>query len=298
MLESVLPKEGLNSASDQGQEAPVRHRFSRLPAPRRARAGLRVARNSAAVSADSAHAAALAEIELASPPIFIAPPSTASLPGLLDVPLPLAQLRPARRGRRAQLKRLVDFVGAALLLVLLAPLVLAIAIAIKLDSAGPVLFRQQRVGRERARFTLYKFRTMVDGADQLKSALLDRNDMSPPMFKIRNDPRVTRLGRMLRRRGLDELPQLLNVLRGDMSLVGPRPLVPDEDARVPDPYRQRRLGLAPGLTGPWQVMRNRHLVPFSHMVSLDCRYVAAWSLWRDLKLLLGTILVVRRGDSA
>jgi exopolysaccharide biosynthesis polyprenyl glycosylphosphotransferase len=190
-------------------------------------------------------------------------------------------------------KRAVDILGAAAALVFLAPLILVIALAIKLTSKGPILFAQARIGRDHEPFRMLKFRTMVDGADALKQDLSALNEAQYPMFKIAADPRVTRVGQFLRRTSLDELPQLWNVLRGQMSLVGPRPLVPAEDAQVIG-WHRARLHLAPGLTGPWQVM-GRTEIPFQEMVKLDCRYLADWSLWNDIKLLMRTIPVVLRG---
>jgi exopolysaccharide biosynthesis polyprenyl glycosylphosphotransferase len=191
------------------------------------------------------------------------------------------------------LKRALDFTGAAVGLILLAPLFAATALAIRLDSRGPVFFRQSRIGRDDLPFTLYKFRTMDDGADALKPSLAHLNEATGPMFKIVADPRVTRVGRFLRRHSIDELPQLCNVLRGEMSLVGPRPLVPAEDSQIAGHHRSR-LQLTPGLTGPWQVS-GRSAIPFDEMVELDYSYVAQWSLWNDMKLLLRTAPVVLLG---
>jgi exopolysaccharide biosynthesis polyprenyl glycosylphosphotransferase len=192
------------------------------------------------------------------------------------------------------LKRGLDWIGGLTTLILLAPLAAVIAIAIKLDSPGPVLFRQTRVGRDGRRFQMLKFRTMVDGADALKAGLLDRNE-ADGLFKIADDPRTTRVGRILRRASLDELPQLVNVLRGEMSLVGPRPLVVDEDSKVQG-WHRRRLQLTPGMTGPWQILGSAR-IPLSEMVKIDYLYVANWSLWGDVKILLRTLpyLVRRRG---
>jgi exopolysaccharide biosynthesis polyprenyl glycosylphosphotransferase len=191
------------------------------------------------------------------------------------------------------LKRTMDWVGASLALVLSAPVFLLIALAIKLESRGPVLFRQTRVGRDGRRFQMLKFRTMVDGADRMKAALRDRNETSG-LFKIADDPRVTRVGRLLRRTSLDELPQLLNVLRGEMSLVGPRPLVVDEDDKVGG-WHRRRLHLMPGMTGHWQILGSAR-IPLHEMVKIDYLYVANWSLWGDVKILLRTIpYLVSRG---
>jgi lipopolysaccharide/colanic/teichoic acid biosynthesis glycosyltransferase len=169
-----------------------------------------------------------------------------------------------------------------------------IALAIKLDSRGPVLYRQQRVGRDGRTFSMAKFRTMVDGADSQKEALRHHNE-ADGLFKIADDPRITRVGRLLRRTSLDELPQLLNVLRGQMSLVGPRPLVPEDDERVQGWYR-RRLHLTPGMTGRWQVLGSAR-IPLQEMVKLDYLYAANWSLWLDVKIMLRTIgfVLSRRG---
>jgi exopolysaccharide biosynthesis polyprenyl glycosylphosphotransferase len=192
------------------------------------------------------------------------------------------------------LKRTTDVVGAAIGLALLSPLLAAIALAIKLDSPGPVLFRQRRVGRDGCTFAMAKFRTMVDGAERQKAALRDRNE-ADGLFKIADDPRITRVGRLLRRASLDELPQLWNVLRGQMSLVGPRPLVPEDDRRVEGWYR-RRLHLTPGMTGRWQVLGSAR-IPLREMVKLDYLYAANWSLWLDVKIMLRTIgfVLSRRG---
>lgn len=194
------------------------------------------------------------------------------------------------------LKRSLDVAVAGLMLLVLSPVLVAVAIAVRLDSPGPLLFGQRRVGRRNQEFCMWKFRTMIPGADQMKGDLAHLNEMDcGPMFKITNDPRVTRVGRFLRRTSIDELPQLINVLRGDMSLVGPRPLVPAEDDHVIG-WHRARLDLTPGLTGPWQVM-GRNAIPFHEMVKLDYLYVAEWSLWNDLKLMVRTLPVVfgRRG---
>jgi exopolysaccharide biosynthesis polyprenyl glycosylphosphotransferase len=192
------------------------------------------------------------------------------------------------------LKRTLDRAASALALIFVAPLMAAIAAAIKLDSRGPVLFRQQRIGQDERPFEMLKFRTMVDGADGQKAALLHRNEREG-LFKIAADPRITRVGRVLRRAYVDELPQLLNVLRGDMSLVGPRPLVIEDDSRVVG-WDRRRLHLTPGMTGPWQVTGVTR-PPLAEMVKLDYLYVATWSLWGDIKIILRTIRLVldRRG---
>jgi exopolysaccharide biosynthesis polyprenyl glycosylphosphotransferase len=185
----------------------------------------------------------------------------------------------------AFVKHSFDLAAGALALIFAAPLFLAIAIAIKLDSRGKVLFRQPRVGRDGRIFEMYKFRTMYDGADELKVTLEELNE-TIGLFKIADDPRVTRVGRLLRRTSLDELPQLLNVVKGDMSLVGPRPLVPEEDRKVQG-WARRRLHLTPGMTGNWQTLGAQR-VPLHEMVKIDYLYIANWSLWGDIKALLRT----------
>ena len=184
------------------------------------------------------------------------------------------------------LKRGFDLLGASLILAAAAPLMLAIAAAIRLDSRGPVFFRQTRVGKDGERFEMLKFRSMVVDADRLKESLRHLNESSG-LFKIENDPRITRVGRLLRRTSLDELPQLLNVWRGEMSLVGPRPLVVDEDAQVHG-FDRHRLHLTPGMTGHWQILGSAR-IPMDEMVGIDYLYVANWSLWTDVKILLRTI---------
>jgi exopolysaccharide biosynthesis polyprenyl glycosylphosphotransferase len=192
------------------------------------------------------------------------------------------------------LKRSTDVLAAAFGLVVLGPLLAIIALAITVGSRGPVLFRQERVGRDGRIFSMVKFRTMIDGAHGQQAALRDRNE-ADGLFKIAADPRITRVGGILRRASLDELPQLWNVLRGQMSLVGPRPLVPEDDQRVEGWYR-RRLHLRPGMTGRWQVLGSAR-IPLHEMVKLDYLYAANWSLWLDVKILLRTIAFVvgRRG---
>jgi exopolysaccharide biosynthesis polyprenyl glycosylphosphotransferase len=184
------------------------------------------------------------------------------------------------------LKRVLDVVMAATAVVVLSPFLLAVAIAVKLSSPGPVLFRQARIGRQGNEFQMLKFRTMVRDADERKHELLEYNEAAP-LFKIANDPRTTAVGRFLRRRSLDELPQLMNVLRGDMSIVGPRPLVTDED-RLFSGWQRRRYHVAPGITGPWQILGSSR-VPVSDMVTLDYLYCTNWSLWLDLKIMARTV---------
>jgi exopolysaccharide biosynthesis polyprenyl glycosylphosphotransferase len=205
--------------------------------------------------------------------------------------MPLLSLGKPRLTRSSQIaKRALDIVMASLLLVALAPLALIVALAIKLESKGPVLFRQPRVGRNGQTFDVLKFRSMyVDAELHL--------DESGVMVKGREDPRTTRVGRLLRRFSLDEAPQLVNVLRGEMSLVGPRPLVPEESAVLAENWHVRRFDLRPGLTGIWQV-QGRSENPFQEMIRLDYQYVAGWSLSRDVEILLATIPAVLSGRGA
>jgi exopolysaccharide biosynthesis polyprenyl glycosylphosphotransferase len=192
-------------------------------------------------------------------------------------------------------KRSFDVVGAAVGLTLLGPLFLGIAAAIKLTSRGPVFFRQQRIGRAGEQFAMFKFRTMYDGADAQKDSLRELNE-ARGFFKISDDPRVTPVGRFLRRCQLDELPQLINVLGGEMSLVGPRPLVAEEDSRI-EGFNRRRLDVLPGMTGVWQVLGSSTRIPLQEMVKVDYIYGANWSLWLDIKILVRTVPLVlfRRG---
>lgn len=208
--------------------------------------------------------------------------------------------RPAASVRRnlrssTRVKRALDVLGAVLGLLALAPVILAIAVAIKLDDGGPVLFGQLRVGRHGRRFRMLKFRTMVPDADAMKDALRQHNEARGGFFKIADDPRVTRVGRLLRKSAIDELPQLLNIIKGEMSLVGPRPLVIDEDKRIAG-WRRRRLELMPGMTGPWQILGPAR-APLDEMVAIDYLYIANRSLWGDIKILLRTVphVLGRRG---
>jgi exopolysaccharide biosynthesis polyprenyl glycosylphosphotransferase len=205
-------------------------------------------------------------------------------------------VRPFGLARSSRLlKRAFDLTAASLGLISVAPIFAMIALAIRIDSKGPTFYRQVRVGREGRRFWIYKFRSMVVDADAQKERLRAQNEQGEGgngLFKIDHDPRVTRIGEILRRTSLDELPQLLNVIRGEMSLVGPRPLVLDEDAQVVGLDRSR-LHLTPGMTGPWQVLGAR--VPMQEMVGIDYLYVSSWSLWLDAKLLSRTVQHVLRG---
>jgi exopolysaccharide biosynthesis polyprenyl glycosylphosphotransferase len=195
---------------------------------------------------------------------------------------------------RLLIKRLLDIVGALVGLAFCGIACLWYARKIRRESPGPLLFCQQRVGQNGRRFTLYKFRTMYCDAEQRLRGLLDRNQMRGNIFKIRDDPRVTPVGRGLRNRHLDELPQFWNVLAGDMSLVGTRPPVPNEVAQY-RPHHFRRLSMKPGITGLWQLNGNGIVSNFEHVVKLDCHYIDHWSLWLDCKILAKTVVKVARG---
>jgi exopolysaccharide biosynthesis polyprenyl glycosylphosphotransferase len=212
--------------------------------------------------------------------------------------LPLVGLPPMRlSGPSRWLKRSVDLIASIAALVLLAPALALFALAIKLSSPGPAIFRQTRMGAGDKTFHMFKFRTMTVDADERKAQLAHlnkhaRNGGDPRMFKIPDDPRVTSIGRFLRKYSLDELPQLVNVVLGDMTLVGPRPLILEEDREITE-WGRRRLDLKPGMTGPWQVL-GRNDIPFEEMVKIDYLYVTNWSLWRDLKLMAQTVPAIFR----
>jgi lipopolysaccharide/colanic/teichoic acid biosynthesis glycosyltransferase len=212
-------------------------------------------------------------------------PASRRLPRHVSAPSAALKLFPMPAWKRA-----TDIVGAASLLLLLLPLMVLVALAVKVSSRGPAIFRQRRCGFGGKPFVMFKFRTMVCDAEALKPALLAANEQSGPAFKMRHDPRITRLGRFLRQTSLDEMPQLWNVLRGDMSLVGPRPL-PCNEAAACQPHQRRRLSVTPGITGLWQV-RGRCGVPFDHWLALDLEYIAKRSLSTDLRILLLTVPAV------
>lgn len=193
-------------------------------------------------------------------------------------------------------KRVLDMVGSAGLIALLSPVFLIIAVLVKTTSRGPVIYRQVRVGREGCEFVFYKFRSMYEDADRRLQEVLDKNEKAGPIFKIRNDPRVTPVGRFLRKYSLDELPQLFNVLKGDMSLVGPRPPLPREVEQYDDRALQR-LSVLPGITCLWQIC-GRSDTSFEDWLELDSLYVENMSFWLDLKILMKTPLSVIRGDGA
>lgn len=201
---------------------------------------------------------------------------------------------PSLVGLGGVVKRLVDVVGAAAGLALLAPVFVLISLAVRWDSPGPIFFSQERVGWNGRRFRILKFRTMVVEAEALRAALESRNEIQDgPIFKMKEDPRVTRVGRFLRRSSLDEFPQLFNILAGDMSLVGPRPPLPAEVEAYADRDLER-LRVMPGATGAWQVSNRGDGTSFREMVDLDLGYVAKWSLWLDLAILFRTVLLVLR----
>ena len=203
----------------------------------------------------------------------------------------------SRYGWPSLVKRGLDVMVSFILLVLLSPLLVAVALAIKFTSKGPVLFLQERVGLNKRRFLIYKFRTMVPNADKLLPDLELLNEVSGPVFKIKNDPRMTPIGRLLRRASIDELPQLFNVLQGDMSLVGPRPLPVRDYEGFNEDWQRRRFSIRPGITCLWQV-NGRSSISFEKWMQLDLEYIDQWSLWLDFKILARTVPAVLRGSGA
>ena len=199
---------------------------------------------------------------------------------------------------QGMLKQLLDFVGALVLLIISAIPLAIFALLIKITSPGPILFRQQRSGLNGRPFTIYKFRTMVTNAEQFQHELAVMNEMSGPVFKVTKDPRITPFGKWLRKFSIDEFPQLINVLRGEMSLVGPRPLPVDEVKRFHDLAHRRRLSVKPGLTCLWQISGRNNVKDFKDWVRLDLEYIDNWSLWLDLKILFRTVPVVLVGTGA
>jgi len=208
-------------------------------------------------------------------------------------------LRPVLAGGRnvtveLAVKRTMDVAISAVLLVFLSPFLLALALAVRLSSKGPVLYTCHWVGQEGRRFSGWKFRTMVENADALELELKDQNEMTGPAFKMTNDPRVTSLGRLLRKFSLDELPQLLNVLKGDLSLVGPRAPREHEYAQFTE-FQKQKLAVQPGITCLWQVEGRHRISDYDRWVELDLDYIRRWSLWLDLQILAKTAVVVLRG---
>ncbi len=194
------------------------------------------------------------------------------------------------------LKSGIDKVGAAVGLLIASPIMFIAAIAIKIDSPGPIFYKQVRSGINGRRFGLYKFRTMCADADKRKDQLKDRNEMSGPVFKIKDDPRITRVGKILRRYSIDEIPQFFNVIKGDMSLVGPRPPLPSEVVEF-EPWQRRKLSVRPGLTCIWQI-NGRNQVDFEDWMRMDLDYIDNWSLWLDTKILVRTVPTVLKGEGA
>ena len=200
-----------------------------------------------------------------------------------------------RLGQR--IKRVVDFVGASIGLIVIAPLLAILAVVVKLSSRGPILYASHYIGERGKDFVGYKFRSMVDNAADLKDEMAHLNHMKGPAFKIRHDPRVTPVGRFLRKFSLDELPQLWSVVRGDMSLVGPRPPLPEEYDRFSD-WHRGKLAMKPGITCYWQINGRSEISDFEEWVRLDRKYIEDWSLWTDCRILLKTIPVVFHGHGA
>ena len=195
------------------------------------------------------------------------------------------------------MKRLCDIVLSAIGLLCLSPLLLIVALWIKIDSRGPIFYRQIRVGRHNKDFRIYKFRSMCPNAEAKLDDLLDQNEMDGPVFKIKEDPRITRVGKFIRKTSIDELPQFYNVVKGDMSLVGTRPPTEDEFEKYNQYYR-RRISMTPGLTGMWQVSGRSEIENFDDVVKYDLQYIDNWSLHLDIKILIKTIWVVFAGKGS
>ncbi len=210
--------------------------------------------------------------------------------------IPILEYSQAQEFQKQAGKRVFDFIVALILLIILSPLFIVIAVVIKTTSAGPVFYLSRRYGRGGRKFYMYKFRSMVKDADKVLEQYLDQNEADGPIFKIKNDPRVTKIGRVLRKYSLDELPQLFNVIKGDMSLVGPRPL-PIEQIHKEDLRQLKRLEVRPGITGLWQI-RGRSDISFSRLVRWDIWYINNWSFWLDINILFQTIPAVIKGRGA
>lgn len=194
-------------------------------------------------------------------------------------------------------KRAMDIVGSAIGLILLSPLFILVALAIKIeDPKGKVFFAQQRCGKDNKSFPMYKFRSMVSNAEELLEELMEQNEMDGPVFKIKEDPRITKVGKFIRKTSIDELPQLFNILMGDMSIVGPRPAIPHEVAEYND-YQRQRLLVKPGLTCIWQVS-GRNSIGFDEWVNMDLEYIEKRNLWMDIKLIFKTVGVLFGDDNA
>jgi exopolysaccharide biosynthesis polyprenyl glycosylphosphotransferase len=221
--------------------------------------------------------------------------ATSRLMHLEDIPLLNLSTIPEAHGK-VFMKRAIDFVGSTILIAVLSPMLLLLAILVKLDSKGPVLFAQERVGQNQRRFKMLKYRSMIVNAEAVQATLMDQNEMDGPVFKIKNDPRITRLGRFIRKYSLDEFPQLFNVWRGEMSLVGPRPPIPSE-VELYTWSQRRRLSIKPGMTGLWQVS-GRNEVGFEEWVEMDLDYIDSWSIGLDILILLKTFRAVFAGRGA
>jgi exopolysaccharide biosynthesis polyprenyl glycosylphosphotransferase len=247
---------------------------------------------------------AMASCEVRGVDVLVNLPSTVPSKGTMQIAnvsgfeYPLLNLRrtPTSEARLAA-KRILDLTGALIGIILTGPVMLATTIAIRVTDPGPVLFRQVRAGRNGRKFTMLKFRSMVMDAEKRKAELVHLNEMDGPVFKIKRDPRITRVGRFIRKTSIDELPQLFNILFGDMSLVGPRPPLPSEVEQY-EPWQRRRLSVKPGLTGMWQVS-GRNQIDFEEWMKMDLEYIDKWSLWLDIKIILKTIpaVVLRSGAS-
>lgn len=193
-------------------------------------------------------------------------------------------------------KRLIDVIGSLIGLIILSPILIIIGILIKLESRGPIIFSQKRVGLNGEEFKMYKLRSMVSNAEELKEKLTEQNEMSGPMFKMKDDPRITKVGKFIRKTSIDELPQLINVLKGDMSLVGPRPSLPNEVKNF-ESWMLKRLNVKPGLTCYWQVM-GRNNIEFEEWMKLDIKYVNERNFWLDIKLIFKTFFVLFGDENA
>ncbi|MDY4604554.1 sugar transferase [Clostridium tertium] len=187
-------------------------------------------------------------------------------------------------------KRIIDIIGSLIGLILLSPILIIVGILIKFESKGPIVFTQKRVGKDGKEFDMYKLRSMVVNAEEIKEKLKEQNEMSGPMFKMKDDPRITKVGKFIRKTSIDELPQLVNILKGDMSLVGPRPSLPNEVKEF-ETWMLKRLNVKPGLTCYWQVM-GRNNIDFEDWMKLDVKYVNERSFWLDIKLIFKTVFVL------
>jgi len=227
--------------------------------------------------------------------IFFHPISKSEATTFMDTPALVYSSAPDDR-LQLSMKKAIDWIGALVGVTLSIPVTLAAALIIKMEDGGPVFFKQVRSGKNGKPFTLYKFRTMVPNAEELKAKLMEKNEVNGAAFKMKNDPRITRVGSFLRKTSIDELPQFLNVLRGDMSLVGPRPPLPSEVVNF-DRWQRRKLAVKPGLTCLWQV-NGRSNIDFEDWMKLDLEYIDNWSLWLDTKILVKTVPAVFKREGA